>query len=193
MDLCHARDLERIFLRGRGVECEEVLSDRPEGEEDGHADGDGVSSWRSCRVGRAAQNDRARSTGSICGSQAEESQPGPKQEMQQEDEWRHKIGSDLLTDTSRYGTSRLATLQTTSLPLAVCIRCITKFGLGDPLELQPDFKPLSVSFSPIWLEDDNRFCFLVVRLDIGEISKMKADPPRPVTFPYERIARASTD
>lgn len=35
---------------------------------------------RRCRVGRAAQNDRARLTGSICGSQAEELQPRPGRE-----------------------------------------------------------------------------------------------------------------
>lgn len=59
--------------------------------EDGQADGGGASSWRSGRIGRAAQNDRARWTGSICGSEAEEQQIGPEREMQQEEERLHRL------------------------------------------------------------------------------------------------------
>jgi hypothetical protein len=85
-----------------------------------------------------------------------------------------------LADTSRYGTSRLATLQTAPSPLAICIRCITKFGLGDPLELQPDFKLLSVSFSPIWLEDDNRFASTWSGSNLGKYQRLKLIPLVPL-------------
>jgi hypothetical protein len=107
MDLIHATDLERIFLKKRRFGSGEVRSGGRDEDEDEQADGDEESRWRSCRVGRVAQSDRARSTDRIYDSEAEEQQIRPEPEIQQEDERPHRLERPLDGHLSlRYKSTR---------------------------------------------------------------------------------------
>jgi hypothetical protein len=182
MDLIHATGLERIFLRKRRCGSGEFRSGGRDEDEDEQADGDEELRWRSCRVGRAAQNDRASSTGSICGSEAEEQQIRPEREMQQEEERSHRL------EATSWRTP-LATVQVDSLrfkqlphPSRSAYDVLRTIGLGDPLELQPDFKSLSVSFSPVRLTEDNRFASSLSGSNLGKYQRSKLIPLVPLPF-----------